>query len=424
MPKTETVSAEEAVVAEREQNDPRPPSQNYPKPDAERVRDLLMRYGNAVLSVVLMTLLRFALSGVFGQKYPYLTLFIAIAFTGWFGGIGPAILAVFLSSVLAAYLFLQPGHVLYVRDPADQFGLAMFALEGLAIGFITHVQRLREHQAKSGELERRRSEEILATTLRSIGDGVIATDAYGRVSFMNAIAERLTGWEEAQAKSRPLEDVFNIVNEKTRQRVENPVDKVIQSGGIVGLANHTVLISRDGIERAIDDSGAPIRSVWGLQGAVLVFRDVTEQRRAHEAHTKLAAIIKSSDDVIIGKTLDGIITSWNPAAERTYGYSEEEAIGRPVSMLIPPDHPDELPGILSRLRAGEHTERLETKRVRKDGTVLDVALTISPIRDEYGEIIGASTIARDISERKRIAAEADRNRLLFERIAEATPGIL
>jgi PAS domain S-box-containing protein len=123
----------------------------------------------------------------------------------------------------------------------------------------------------------------------------------------------------------------------------------------------------------------------------------------------LSAIIESAEDAIITKTLDGVITSWNPGAERIFGYTAEEAVGQPVSILVPPDHPDEEPAILARLRRGERIEHYETVRVRKDGTPVDISLTVSPIRGPGGRIIGASKIARDISERKR-AAEALRSR--------------
>jgi two-component system cell cycle sensor histidine kinase/response regulator CckA len=129
-----------------------------------------------------------------------------------------------------------------------------------------------------------------------------------------------------------------------------------------------------------------------------------DQRRI-DAWRRLAAIVESSSDAIIGKTPDGTIVSWNPAAERIYGYSSDEAIGRPVAMLVPEDRQEELEEILERLRAGERVESFETTRVAKDGRVIDVSLTISPIPDEDGAIVGSSTIARDVSSRKRREAE-------------------
>lgn len=119
----------------------------------------------------------------------------------------------------------------------------------------------------------------------------------------------------------------------------------------------------------------------------------------------LASIVESSDDAIIGKTLDGIILSWNPGAQRIYGYSADEVIGKPISILVPPDRPDELPQLLERISQGQRIDHFETVRMRKDGKRIDVSLTISPIKDTTGKIIGASTIARDITERKRIEKE-------------------
>ena len=133
-------------------------------------------------------------------------------------------------------------------------------------------------------------------------------------------------------------------------------------------------------------------------------RDITARVQGEFMQEHLAAIVESSDDAIIGKSLDGLITSWNRGAERLYGYTAAEVLGQPIALLIPPDMPDELPGLLRRLMRGERIEHYETQRVCKDGTRIDVSLTISPIRDSTGRIIGASKIARNITDRKRAAA--------------------
>jgi PAS domain S-box-containing protein len=129
-----------------------------------------------------------------------------------------------------------------------------------------------------------------------------------------------------------------------------------------------------------------------------------ERRRAEEAVQRLATIVESSDDAIVSKNLDGIILTWNRGAERIFGYKAEEVIGQPVTVLIPPDRFDEEPGILARLRRGEPIDHYETIRRRKDGTLIDVSLTVSPVKDTTGRVIGASKIARDITERKRAEA--------------------
>src|SRR5215218_6822592 len=135
--------------------------------------------------------------------------------------------------------------------------------------------------------------------------------------------------------------------------------------------------------------------IWGTQ------RDITEHKRAEEVRARLAAIVDSSEDAIIGKTLEGTITNWNRGAQKIYGYSSEEIIGKPINILVPPDRPDEIPKILEKLRRGEAIEHYETVRMTKDGRRLDISLTISPIRGSSDNIVGASTIARDITEGKR-----------------------
>jgi PAS domain S-box-containing protein len=272
-------------------------------------------------------------------------------------------------------------------------------------------------EAQRLQREERRQREQLHTTLTSIGDAVIVTDTDGRVTFLNPVAQELTGWAPQEAAGQPLENVFRIVNEITRQPVENPARRVLREGVVVGLANHTVLIARDGREIPIDDSGAPVRGEGGtVAGVVLVFRDVTEARRAVEARLRLAAIVESSDDAIISKDLAGNIVSWNQGAERLFGYTAQEIVGKPLALLVPPDHPKELPQLMERLQRGERIEHFETERLRKDGSRVQVSLTISPVRDAEGRVIGASKIARDITARKRHEADlrflADASKLL------------
>jgi PAS domain S-box-containing protein len=249
-------------------------------------------------------------------------------------------------------------------------------------------------------------EHYLKTTLASIGDAVISTDADGRVLFVNKIALSLLRATEADVKGKHIDEIFNIQNEFTRRRVESPLAKVLGDGVTVGLANHTVLVSRDGTEIPIDDSAAPIRGEDGeLQGAVLVFRDITLRRRAETTRRLLAAIVESSDDAIVSKDVNGIVTTWNKGAERIFGYSAEEMIGKPIATIAAPDRLDEMPRILQRIKQGERIDHYETIRKAKDGRLIPISLTVSPIHDEEGRVVGASKIARDITERIRIRAE-------------------
>jgi PAS domain S-box-containing protein len=142
-----------------------------------------------------------------------------------------------------------------------------------------------------------------------------------------------------------------------------------------------------------------------IVGAVNCFQDVTERKLAEDAALRLAAIVESSDDAIVGKGLDGIITSWNAAAECIFGYAAKEIIGKPITILIPPDYLKEEEAIIERIRRGQRVESFETVRKRKDGSLIDLSLTISPVKNGQGKIIGASKIARDITERKRSEAQ-------------------
>jgi PAS domain S-box-containing protein len=258
------------------------------------------------------------------------------------------------------------------------------------------------------ETELRR--DYLETTLQSIGDAVIVCNSSGKVTLMNPTAVEVTGWTSEQAKGQPLESVFRIINERTRETVESPVAKVLRFGNVVGLANHTLLVRRDGTEFPIDDSGAPIRDKNGeIVGIVLVFRDITERKQNEEAlrqsnasRLRLAAIIDSADDAIVSKDLNGIVSSWNEGASRMFGYSADEMLGQPILRLIPEELHYEEDEILQKIRAGEPINHYETRRTKKNGDSVEVSVTISPVRDESGRITGASKIARDISNRKRV----------------------
>jgi PAS domain S-box-containing protein len=249
-------------------------------------------------------------------------------------------------------------------------------------------------------------EQYLRTTLASIGDAIISTDAEGRIVFINKVGLALLRANEADVKGKHVDEIFNIQNEFTRRKVGSPLARVLSDGVTVGLANHTVLIAQDGTEIPIDDSAAPIRGEDGeLQGAVLVFRDITARRKAETTRRLLAAIVEFSDDAIISKDVNGIVTTWNWGAQRIFGYTAEEMIGKPIAVIAAPDRVDEMPQILERIKGGERIEHYETIRKAKDGRLVNISLTVSPIHDEEGRIVGASKIARDITEQLRVQSE-------------------
>jgi PAS domain S-box-containing protein len=295
----------------------------------------------------------------------------------------------------------------------------MLIFVALLAAFLLLVQRDLVGRGRA-EAEARRSEELFRSTLASIGDAVLTTDAEGRVTFLNAVAERLTGWSSAEAAGRPEEEVFPIRNEKTHSTVESPTRRVLRDGVVVGLANHTVLLSRDGREIPIADSGAPIRSPDGsLAGVVLVFRDVTELRDAERAVRRLAAIVSSGTFAVVAETRDNVITDWNPGAEQLFGYTADEMIGRKFFELAPPGSVDPAPGLTAQLIAGRSTADFEGVRRTKDGRWLEVMVTLSAIRDEDGELIGVARLVRDVTERRRQGRDLEQSRRRAEEASEA-----
>lgn len=624
---------------------------------------------------------------------------LAIVPIAIFFGFGPSILVCVLSMLAYDLFFIPPVYRMNISDIINAPILIIFLIVGILFSYLAsdlrkknrvavreinarkqseaeltkyknHLEDLVEQRTteleetnqdlkaeiagrKKVEEKLRASERRWATTLSSIGDAVIATDINGRITFMNAAAEALTGWIFFEAENKPIAEVFDIINEHTRQKAENPVLSVLKQGIVVGLANHTILIRKDKTEIFIDDSGAPIKDEAGkITGVVLIFRDITEQKQLEEAviyerdklnnilnsmedgvyivdknyniqyvnpaieayfgpvqnrkcyqyfhnqlqvcpwcrnpeiftgkhihwelhfsksdriydmigtplrnpdgqvfvqeilhditerkqaeerlkrsqeiahlgsweldhlnnrlswsdetyrifgfqpqefeatykafleavhpedrgtvdaaysssitegkdsyeiehrvvrkstgeiryvyekcqhirdigggiihsigmvhditaqkqaeskNRQLSAIVESSDDAIIGKTLEGIITSWNKGAEKMYGYNEAEIIGKSILLLVPADRKGEIPQFLDKIRRGEFIQDFETVRVKKDGKEIPTTITISPILDERGGISGASTIARDITGRKK--AEEDLKRYTTE----------
>jgi PAS domain S-box-containing protein len=282
-------------------------------------------------------------------------------------------------------------------------------------------------EAQRAQREERYQREQLQVTLASIGDAVIVTDTHGAVTFLNPAAQALTGWGSQEAAGQPLEKVFRILNEETRQPVENPVHKVLRQGVTVGLANHTVLIARDGREVPIDDSGAPIRGEEGtVAGVVLVFRDVTEAREVaravQQSEARNAAILKTALDCIITMDDQGRIVEFNPAAEETFGYRRDEILGRPLAeLIIPPSRRERHNrGLAHYLATGEGpilNRRLELLALRADGTEFPVELTITRIPTEEPPMFTA--FLRDLSERKRTEHRRTARLAITQILAEA-----
>ena len=254
----------------------------------------------------------------------------------------------------------------------------------------------------------------LARVVESSDDAIVSKDLNGIITSWNRAAERMFGYspEEAIGKS------IRIIIPADRQSEEDMVLGRIRVGKAV-THFETIRQRKDGTLIPISLTVSPIHDDAGkVIGASKIARDRSEFARAAVTSNQLAAIVQSSDDAIVSKDLNGIITSWNHAAERMFGYTPAEAIGRPVRMLIPEELQSEEDVVLAKIRAGQKIDHYETTRQRKDGTRLAVSLTVSPIRNQSGEVVGASKIARDITERARLLAAAREHAANTEKLNE------
>lgn len=253
-------------------------------------------------------------------------------------------------------------------DEQEHEGLRAAALKNVESIRIAR-QRAERELLIAKEAPERKTEELqqqrawFEVTLASIRDAVITTDINAKITYLNPVAESMTGWSSTQARGRTTLTV--------------PSDESAEAPRFIGIIED--ITDRKRTEQDLNDARA----------------------QAHRIQSNLAAIVESSDDAIISKTLQGVISTWNQAAARIFGYTAEEVIGKPITLLIPPTHIDEEPLILQKLRRGERIDHYETVRKRKDGVLIHVSLTVSPIKDANGSIVGASKIARDITQRKR-----------------------
>jgi PAS domain S-box-containing protein len=261
----------------------------------------------------------------------------------------------------------------------------------------------------------RRSERKLTLHLQQTALGVIEWDREFRATEWNPAAEAIFGYGRGEALGRSAVEL--ILPPEIVDEINAVWNNLLRQTG--GTHNVNENVTRDGRRILCEWFNTPLADGTGrVMGVMSLVQDITERSRSEDTARLLSAIVENSDDAIIGKTLDGIITNWNRGAEAVYGYRSDEVIGKPITVLVPVERKFEESRILERLRRGEHIAHFETIRKRKDGTLINLSQTTSPIKDSEGRIIGVSTIARDITERKRAEEELNRagayNRSLIE----------
>jgi PAS domain S-box-containing protein len=418
----------------------------------------------AVAAVAFGVAARSMLGPWIGNALPFVTLYPAVFVAAVLGGFGPGVLATILSAVMALHLFIDPAHSLALTDPVARVGVALFTASGLATAWLGEA-RLRALRQMSRALEKAQ-----ATATRAEGEATRAEEEAVKAEEATAEAEMA-----AQDAAEALEQQFQAEQALRRSEEQladffdnasTPLHWVGEDGSIlrVNQAELDMLgyergeyVGRHIAEFHVDQPviediltrllggevihsyPARLRCKDGAIKDVLIdssayqpdgrfmhtrcfTRDVTLEKQAQEAAARLAAVVSSSSDAIISKTLDGVITSWNAAAEQIFGYSASEMVGQSIFRLIPEELHDSERFILDHLRKGEVVEFSESERIRKDGTRIWISLSVSPVRDASGAIIGAASIKRDITE-WRLLAENLREAQRIQAVGQLAGGI-
>ncbi len=401
---------------------------------------IILRYGCALVSISLAIGGRLLLDPWLGKGFPFALPFLAILITAWLGGGGPAMVAMVVGGVATDYFLLDPRGSFGVTG-SNAWGLALYCFTGLGIALLggaMHSARVRaERNAVAARvanetLEARvrqrtddiaRSEARLAGIVETAMDGIISVDGEQNVVMFNRAAEKLFGCPAATAIGQPL---ARFIPERHREEHWKKVADFGQSGvseraekplrGMRGLRG-------DGSEFPIEASISHLE-VDGETISTAVVRDITQRNLAEAAAARLVAIVESSFDAIVGKDLNGVVNTWNAGAERMFGYGPAEILGQPITRLIPPNRLEEEDAILARIRRGEPVEHFETVRVKKSGDLIQVSVTVSPIRDTQGKVIGASKVARDITGRKEADAALREREEQLRLYAEHSPAAI
>src|SRR4051812_10812470 len=429
------------------------------KPDPSRLQRLQQRlapYIWAGIAVAGAVLLRSLFTPELKTGLPFITLFPAVFIAAYLGGLGPGILATLLGVVTALHFFIEPmGGSLSLANPVASYGVLLFTLSGAATAWLGET-RLRGHRvakeiAATAKREAARAEQ---EAIRAEEEAARAEEESARAEeeMLRAEEESARAEQEAHRAARASErverilasitDAFTVLDHHwTITYMNEPAAEM--AGGkredYVGRNYWEALPAMVGTpfektyRRAVAGEHAarvtgyyPPREIWieataypSPEGLTVVAQDVTQRIHTDEITARLAAIVASSEDAIVGKRLDGTITSWNQAPEDIFGYSAAEMIGSSIYRLIPPELHDAEADALRRVARGEPVEFSEVERIRKDGRRILIALTVSPIKDAAGNVVGASSIKRDITAQKQIQAELEAETARSRDLAQA-----
>jgi PAS domain S-box-containing protein len=401
-------------------------------------------YGLAIGIVCIGALLRMLLTPLVGSELPFITLFPAVFVVAGYLGLGPTLVATTASVFIALRFFIDPPDSLSLSSPVGQLGALLFVTSGVCAGWLGEARvrarvvaaqalakaRAEAHRAEEetiraeeeaaraeeetlrAEEEAKRAEREAAAVVRQmerierilarIGDAFVVVDRRWLISYLNRSAAELLGGTVESHLGRPFWERFP---DDAEGRFGDGYRQAMQ-GHSVSLSGYYPPFGR----------WLQVTAFPSDEGMSVVLRDVTDTMQVQEANQRLAAIVVNSEDAIVSKQLDGTIVSWNAAAERIFGYSAAEIVGRSIFELVPPElHADEHQ-VLDRIRLGQPVAFREAERIRKDGSRITISASVSPIRDATGRVIGASSIKRDVTAERQIrtllAAESARSREL------------
>lgn len=379
---------------------------------------LTARYGFAFF-IALAGLFISLITWNFINTTPFIFFFATVSLSAWFGGLGPGVFCAALSVMLADYYLIEPRYA-FLTNSSDVIHFITFSLVAFLISWTEN------HRLESEQLLHQAHDQ-LHIILNGINEGVTAQDQHGKPVFANKAAALLTGYASAEAMmNTTMTQLYSNLelldsNGKPLSPHELPRHSVFRTGQ-PGTLTFQMRQADSDTTRWIELNSAPVfDEKQNVILAVNIFRDVTEMMELELERTQYHAIVHHSDDAIISKTLDGMITSWNAGAKHIYGYSADEVIGQHISIIFPPEIKTRELQLTERIRQGEKIEHYDTIRVHKDGRRIHISLTINPIHNYLGEAVGYATIERDITQRVMLAKQQKENERHLRKILDTLP---